>query len=162
MTKRSERLPKDRLWTAVIAVVAMLIGVIWMTPMYEQHLIRARQLQDRGIPSALQNTIVIVELIAIAILSCIICQCIKYIIICIDERRIANNQVRRCRRKILEEALNARILREALFEEIKVNGLPFFEEDGLWETLNQISSKSLAEALEDRKRIIAKQAMGGN
>ena len=55
--------------------------------------------------------------------------------------------------KIIRFDQDDRILRRVLFEEM-TEGKPMFDEEGLWETLGQMSLDALKDARKERKQIL--------
>lgn len=103
-----------------------------------------------GTPSAWQNMIVALNLVIISVM---VYFTYKHIVfICEEITKQRNEQIMR-HKMLLNDEIDARVLRKNLFKEIK-DKLPIPDEEDLWMVICQLNKNQLLEAREDRDRIL--------
>ncbi len=159
MKKIIKMLPCHMIMTsALLAILCM--GVIKMTPVMIESLQVAQKMQRCGKVSVLQNFSVLFWLTCLVIEVCISCKCMNSIAFKIS---LSIKRKRRAYQKSFEIDRDKKVLRKILFEEIR-GDVPIEDEDGLWETLGELTTKELEEAREERKQLLyemEEKAVGG-
>ncbi len=160
MAKKCNKLLGNKIMLGFILAGVFLFGVIRLTPNLYKSLSTAQELQRTGKHSSLQDASTFLLLVCLTTMVYIICNCIMYICIEIN-RRI--KEKRRKHQDFLKKDCEKRILRKILFEEIK-GELPMPDEEELWETLGELTTRELEEAREERKQLLyemEEKALGG-
>lgn len=150
MTKKIKRLHENKILRNAIQVGTFAIGVILIAPIFANSLSLAQKLQRMGTPSSWQNMIVALNLVIISVM---VYFTYKHIVfICEEITKQRNEQIMR-HKMLLNDEIDARVLRKNLFKEIK-DKLPIPDEEDLWMVICQLNKNQLLEAREDRDRIL--------
>lgn len=160
MIRKCERLLKNQIVNTVIMMTVFCIGVIKITPIMIVVFQLAQELQRMGKPSALQNFATLFLMVCLIIAVYVIFQCIRDIIWQISWKI---RKKRRTYQDSLDIGREERVLKKIFFEEIRGN-VPIEDEEGLWETLGQLTAEELKEAREERKQLLyemEEKAVGG-
>lgn len=121
-----------------------------IAPIFANSLRLAQKMQRMGTPSAWQNMIVALNLVIISVM---VYFTYKHIVfICEEITKQRNEQIMR-HKMLLNDEIDARVLRKNLFKEIK-DKLPIPDEEDLWMVICQLNKNQLLEAREDRDRIL--------
>lgn len=161
MEKRQRKMARQRkkqrlinkLWFVPVLLLTLIL-VSWLRyvfPIFLKYLGVLQKLQRMGVECTKQSIVWLVCLIVTVYLTL---KCIQEITWKISSKLSYNlNKQRRMHNKIIRFDQDDRILRQVLFEEM-TEGKPMFDEEGLWETLGQMSLDALKDAREERKQIL--------